>query len=419
MATLITKNSSTASAAPLAADLTQGELAVNVTDKKLYTKNASGTVVQIGGEVTLTGTETLTNKTLTSPTLTAPVLGTPASGTVTNLTGTASININGTVGTTTAAAGAFTTLSATSTLGVTGVSTLTGGAVVQGLTVGRGGGAVVSNTVVGNGAGFSNSTSPSNVYFGYQAGYSNTTNFGSNTFIGSRVGYLTTGYSNTFIGGNASTGLAAGYYATTGNNNVIIGGYTGFAAPISETGSNFVVLSDGEANIVASTKTGQTFALQGGTLSAGTGITFPATQSASSNANTLDDYEEGTWTPVITDGTNNATMATGNGATYTKIGRSVTVNGCCFTSSLGSVTGVVKISGLPFTVASTNNFYGAGAVYVDQLNITAGQSVMVVPSASTTTMSLTINNSAAGATNMTPTQWSSDGFGLFSCTYFV
>lgn len=43
-------------------------------------------------------------------------LGTPSSGTVTNLTGTASININGTVGATTAAAGSFTTLSATGVL---------------------------------------------------------------------------------------------------------------------------------------------------------------------------------------------------------------------------------------------------------------------------------------------------------------
>lgn len=41
------------------------------------------------------------------------ILGTPASGTVTNLTGTASININGTVGATTATTGAFTTISAT------------------------------------------------------------------------------------------------------------------------------------------------------------------------------------------------------------------------------------------------------------------------------------------------------------------
>jgi hypothetical protein len=47
-------------------------------------------------------------------------LGTPSSGTVTNLTGTASININGTVGGTTPAAGAFTTLSATSTVSANG-----------------------------------------------------------------------------------------------------------------------------------------------------------------------------------------------------------------------------------------------------------------------------------------------------------
>lgn len=44
-----------------------------------------------------------------SPTLVTPVLGTPASGTVTNLTGTASININGTVGATTPTTGVFTT----------------------------------------------------------------------------------------------------------------------------------------------------------------------------------------------------------------------------------------------------------------------------------------------------------------------
>jgi hypothetical protein len=61
----------------------------------------------------IAATQTLTNKTLTSPTLVTPALGTPASGVVTNLTGTASININGTVGATTASTGAFTTLSAT------------------------------------------------------------------------------------------------------------------------------------------------------------------------------------------------------------------------------------------------------------------------------------------------------------------
>jgi len=87
-------------------------------DRTLSLPDATDTLV---GRAT---TDTLTNKTLTSPTMTAPVLGTPASGTVTNLTGTASININGTVGATTANTGAFSTLSAT-TSGSTSTITLT------------------------------------------------------------------------------------------------------------------------------------------------------------------------------------------------------------------------------------------------------------------------------------------------------
>ena len=64
--TIIIKNSSTTTAVPGAGDLVQGELAVNVTDKKLFTKDSVGAIVQLGAnEVTLAGAETLTNKTLT------------------------------------------------------------------------------------------------------------------------------------------------------------------------------------------------------------------------------------------------------------------------------------------------------------------------------------------------------------------
>jgi hypothetical protein len=62
------------------------------------------TNLTVTGTLGVTGVATLGN---------GAILGTPASGTVTNLTGTASININGTVGATTASTGAFTTLSAT------------------------------------------------------------------------------------------------------------------------------------------------------------------------------------------------------------------------------------------------------------------------------------------------------------------
>lgn len=60
--------------------------------------------------VSVTNTGTGNNVLATSPTLVTPILGTPQSGTVTNLTGTASININGTVGATTPAAATVTSL---------------------------------------------------------------------------------------------------------------------------------------------------------------------------------------------------------------------------------------------------------------------------------------------------------------------
>jgi hypothetical protein len=66
--------------------------------------------------VSVTNTGTGDNVLATSPTLVTPILGTPQSGVVTNLTGTASININGTVGATTPNTGAFTTASTTGDL---------------------------------------------------------------------------------------------------------------------------------------------------------------------------------------------------------------------------------------------------------------------------------------------------------------
>ena len=74
--------------------------------------------------VSVTNTGTGDNVLATSPTLVTPALGTPASGVVTNLTGTASININGTVGATTASTGSFTTVTATGTTDSAGFFTV-------------------------------------------------------------------------------------------------------------------------------------------------------------------------------------------------------------------------------------------------------------------------------------------------------
>ena len=87
----------------------------------------------------------------------------------------------------------------------------------------------------------------------------------------------------------------------------------------------------------------------------GAGITFPATQSASSDANTLDDYEEGTFTPTLTnDGftrTYNGTYTAGN---YVKVGRTVTVNVVMLVSSqTGTYSSTTPRFNLPFAVYNT------------------------------------------------------------------
>jgi hypothetical protein len=95
-----------------------------------------------------------------------------------------------------------------------------------------------------------------------------------------------------------------------------------------------------------------TIGVGGATPSAsGAGITFPATQSASTDANTLDDYEEGTWTPGIT----NATSYTVQLARYTKIGNLVYAycNVACSFNNTGSTNQL--ITGLPFTIESVSN----------------------------------------------------------------
>lgn len=82
-------------------------------------------------------------------------------------------------------------------------------------------------------------------------------------------------------------------------------------------------------------------------------IKFPATQNASSNANTLDDYEEGTWTPALQFATDPAgiTYSEASGS-YTKIGNTVFARGSFTLSSKGSNTGSARIAGLPFTPAA-------------------------------------------------------------------
>ena len=101
----------------------------------------------------------------------------------------------------------------------------------------------------------------------------------------------------------------------------------------------------------------------GGVLQVSNGITFPATQSASSNANTLDDYEEGTWTPSIGGTATYGTVI----ATYTKIGDTVRLYFDIAISTIGTGS-TTTMSGVPFSCT----YNDAGAIsYFSTLNVTA------------------------------------------------
>lgn len=119
---------------------------------------------------------------------------------------------------------------------------------------------------------------------------------------------------------------------------------------IRYNGSDKMVLNNG--GIVA---------LAGGDSDAtGTGITFPASQNASSNANTLDDYEEGTWTPNVWNNGATSTWIIKNGS-YVKIGKMVYAYARLDGNNSGGGGGALLLS-LPFAVrASTGTWNHIGS----------------------------------------------------------
>ena len=305
-----------------------------------------------------------------------------------------------------------------------------------------------NNTAVGYQAGYSNTTGTRVSAFGYLAGYSQATT-GYSTFIGSNSGQNTTGTNNTFIGD------VAGQNVTTGASNTILGRFNGNSGGLDiRTASNYIVLSDGDANPraywngAAATFNGglavtgaltvnggasdvvsyfnstsangahiriqssgvdkaymgcapgflgsgtaddlgiravgsilfatngstvdmtldssgnllvgvTTANANGGVLQLKSGITFPATAVAATDANTLDDYEEGTWTPTDASGASLSLAGTSTNCFYTKIGNQVT---CIFNLSYPSTGSAASatIGGLPFTSKNTGSSVTGG-----------------------------------------------------------
>jgi hypothetical protein len=183
------------------------------------------------------------------------------------------------------------------------------------------------------------------------------------------------------------------------NNAGALGGISGFT-------------TDG-TRVTAST----TIAVGGATPStSGAGITFPSTQSQSSDVNTLDDYEEGTWTPVI-EGSTSAGTATYTGQTgrYTKIGRQVVVT-CVLYWNSGTGTGNLKFSGLPFRDSLT--LFEAMVTTQSSLTVPANSYVTISANAVNTNGAF-FWSTAVGGGNTTLLAYDAAAAVQFTATYFT
>jgi hypothetical protein len=147
-------------------------------------------------------------------------------------------------------------------------------------------------------------------------------------------------------------------------------------------------------------------------------LQFPASQSASSNANTLDDYEEGTWTPTIQFGgaAVGQTYSTQLGR-YTKVGRIVHVNCHTIFTAKGSSTGAVTITGLPFT--PLNNEGNRAAAALRPFTISFADFMLGYLDIASTSIFLYETTNAGSNTALDDTNFSNTSDISFSLTYEV
>ena len=147
-----------------------------------------------------------------------------------------------------------------------------------------------------------------------------------------------------------------------------------------------------------------------GDIRTSTGILFGTDTAA---ANTLDDYEEGTWTPVIQNTT--GTFITSEAFNYVKVGKVVTTRGYIYNGSVASASAIWQFGGLPFQ--PLREAYGVVQFYV--VNIPGDSAWVNVYANPTSSYIRLIATRDAGTSDSL--QWSDVGTGHvdFHLTYLT
>ena len=176
------------------------------------------------------------------------------------------------------------------------------------------------------------------------------------------------------------------------------------------TNEHFLIKGNGEVNISRDNIVFKT---------ADKGVYLGVTSATSSNL--LDDYEEGTFSPVFqTGGNSNGIGHSISSGTYTKVGNRVMCNGFAAMNSKDSSSltgGDVTIGGLPFTIINDNNSYSAAAFRIQ--NMTFADIVSLGTTINTTTLNFREMTNGGTTTTLTDGNIASDSYVIFDIAYRV